>query len=75
MPKLKPTPSMQREKNIRDALKGGMIDKGWSNQHLAKLLGIDPGNLSKIINHPLSVKLETVYIIADKLGITALPTR
>ena len=73
MPKLKLSPSMQREKNIRDALKCGMVAKGWSNQHLAELLNMCPGNLSKVINHPMSVKLETVCIIADKLGIKSLP--
>ncbi len=75
MPRLRLTPSQQREKNIRDTLKCGMIAKGWSNKHLAQLLGFDPGNLSKIINHPMSVRLETVCLIADKLGVDALPIR
>ena len=73
MPKLKLSPSMQREKNIRDAFKCSMVAKGWSNQHLAELLNMCPGNLSKIINHPMSVKLETICTIADKLGIKSLP--
>ncbi len=72
MPKIKLTTSQQREKNIRDALKGGMIEKGWSNQHLAELLNMCPGNLSKVINHPLSVRLETILAIAAKLGIKEL---
>lgn len=72
MPKIRLTTTEQREKNVRDALKCGMIEKGWSNQHLAELLGMCPGNLSKIINHPLSVRLETILAIASKLGIKEL---
>jgi plasmid maintenance system antidote protein VapI len=75
VPKLRLSTSLQREKNISDALKKGMIEKGWSNQHLAALLNMCPGNLSKIINHPMSVRLETVCLIADKLGVRELPTR
>jgi plasmid maintenance system antidote protein VapI len=75
MPKLKLSPSAQREKNISDVLKKGMIEKGWSNQHLAILLNMCPGNLSKVINHPMTVKLETICLIADKLGVSELPTR
>jgi transcriptional regulator with XRE-family HTH domain len=74
MPKLKLSPSAQREKNISDTLRCGMIRKGWSNQHLAELLGMNPGNLSKIINHPTSVKFETLCLIASKLGLKELPT-
>jgi transcriptional regulator with XRE-family HTH domain len=47
---------------------------GWSNQHFAELLGMNPGNLSKIINHPMSVKYETLCLIASKLGLKELPT-
>ena len=74
MPKLKLSPSTQREKNISDTLRYGMIRMGWSNQHFAELLGMNPGNLSKIINHPMSVKYETLCLIASKLGLKELPT-
>ena len=74
MPKLKLSPSAQREKNISDILRCGMIRMGLSNQHLAVLLGMNPGNLSKIINHPMSVKYETLCLIASKLGLKELPT-
>ena len=74
MPKLKLSPSDQREKNISDVLRCGMIRMGWSNQQLADLLGMNPGNLSKIINHPMSVKYETLCIVASKLKIKELPT-
>lgn len=74
MPKLKLSPSAQREKNISDVLRCGMIRMGLSNQHFAELLGMDPGHLSKIINHPMSVRFETICIIASKLGVKELPT-
>lgn len=74
MPRLKLTESAQREKNVSDALKKAMIDKGWSNNHLATLMKMQPGNLSRIINHPISVKYETLCLIANKLGIKELPT-
>lgn len=75
MPKTTLCPSMQREKNISDLLKKGLVDKGWSVKHLAKLLGTDAGNLSRVINHPMSVKLDTICKVAGKLGITELNIR
>lgn len=72
MPRITLSPSMQREQNISKALKKGLIDKGWTVSHFAKLLGMNQGNLSKIMNHPMSVKLDTICIIANKLGITSL---
>lgn len=72
MPRVRLCPSMQREKNISDILKKGLIDKGWSNKHLAKLLNMDAGNVSRILNHPMSVRLDTICRVAAKLGITEL---
>ena len=72
MPKVTLCPSMQRERNISGTLKKGLIDKGWTVQHLAELLGMEPSNLSRTINHPMSVKFDTICIIAIKLGITSL---
>ena len=75
MPKIKLSTAEQRERNVSDALKCGMIRKGWSNNHLAELLGMNPGNLSRVINHPMNAKFETLCIIATKLGIAELPTK
>ena len=75
MPKIKQCASIQREINVSAALKHALIDKGWSNAHLAELLGMNPGNLSRIINHPMTVKFETLCIIADKLGLKELPIK
>ena len=75
MPKLKLCTADQREKNVSDALKKAMIDKGWSNNHLATLMKMQPSNLSKVINHPMSVKFDTLCLIATKLGLAELPTK
>lgn len=72
MPKRILSPSMQREKDVSATLKKALIDKGWTNQHLARLLCMDAGNLSRIINHPMSVRLDTIFLIAKKLGVTSL---
>lgn len=72
MPRVRLCPSMQRELNVSAALKKGIVDKGWTVSHLAELLRMDKGNLSRIINHPMSVKFETICKIADKLGIRQL---
>lgn len=72
MPKMKLCPSMQREKNISATLKKALIDKGWTTSHLAELLGMNSGNLSRLINHPMSVKFDTICRVATKLGVTEL---
>lgn len=72
MPKTILTPSMQRARNVSAVLKKALIDKGWTVSHLAKLLGMKQGNLSNIINHPMSVKFDTICRVATKLGITEL---
>lgn len=72
MPKTILTPSMQRERNISAALKKALIDKQWTVSHLAELLGMKQGNLSKVLNHPMSVKFDTICRVATKLGVTQL---
>lgn len=72
MPKMTLSPSMQREREVSATLKKALIDKGWTNQHLAQLLCMNAGNLSRIMNHPMSVRLDTIFIIAKKLGVTSL---
>lgn len=74
MPAVRKPAHVQREERIVRALKKGLIDKGWTVQHLAGLCGMKPGNMSKTINHPMSVRLETILTIANKLGIDSIPT-
>ena len=72
MPKTILTPSMQRERNISAALKKALIDKQWTATHLAELLGMERSSLSRVLNHPMSVKFDTICRVAIKLGVTEL---
>lgn len=74
MPTVRKPTHVQREERIIVTLKKGMLDKGWSVQHLADLCGMKESNMSRTINHPMSVKLETILLIASKLGIDSIPT-
>ena len=74
MPVLKKPPAVLRQETITKNLKKGLIDKGWTVKHLAQLCNMDVGTLSRTINHPMSVRLETVLDIAKKLGIDSIPT-
>lgn len=83
MPKLKPTPSQQREDNIVLVLRNALNTKKWKQRHLLELLlatepslrNLTESRLSLILNHPMDVKFETVLIVAAKLGVESLPTR
>lgn len=75
MPKIKQTPLLARESNVSDVLKVGLMRKRWTVGHLAELLDMDAGNLSRIINHPLTVSLGTIMTIAHKLGIKEIPVK
>lgn len=74
MPAVRKPTHVQREERIVIALKTGLLNKGWSVQHFADLCGMKAGNMSRTINHPMSVKLETILVIASKLGIDSIPT-
>lgn len=74
MPAVKKSAVVLREEKIVKTLKIGLVNKGWTVQHLADLYGMDHGNMSRTINHPMRVKLETILDIAKKLGIDSIPT-
>lgn len=74
MPAVRKPTVVQREERIVKAFKVGLINKGWSVQHLADLCGIKVSNMSRLINHPMSVRLETILNVANKLGIDSIPT-
>ncbi len=74
MPAVKKPAHVQREERIVKTLKIGLINKGWTVQHLADLCGMNPGNMSRTLNNPMSVRLETILTIASKLGIENIPT-
>lgn len=75
MPKIKKPPSVRREEAIIRSFKIGLLDKGWTVAHLAELCGADAPRISRIINHPSKVRLETILNIAAKLGIDSIPTK
>lgn len=72
MPRIRKLPEVQREINISIFLKKALLEKGWKNQHLAELLGMDASQVSKIINHPLKCEIRTLLKVSDKLGVNLL---
>ena len=50
------------------ALKIALLEKGMSQFHLSRLLGIDPGKLSRIVNGWLDPSEQTKKEIARYLG-------
>ena len=75
MPRVNKPPSVKRAEAITRVLKVGLLDKGWTVAHLAELCGSDGPRISRIINHPQNVKLDTILNIAAKLGIDSIPTK
>jgi len=73
LPAIKKPVWVRQEEEISKLLKKALIDKGWSVAHLAELLKVDAGNLSRIINHPMRVRFETILMVANKLGFDSLP--
>lgn len=73
MPKIKETPLQKRESDIVKLFKMALVEKKWTTKHLAKLIGMNAANLSRVINHPMNVRLETILMIADKLDINSIP--
>ncbi|MBQ2389598.1 MAG: helix-turn-helix domain-containing protein [Clostridia bacterium] len=69
MPALRKNKDQIREIEIKKLFTAALLDKGWSQKHLAKLLGMDSGNLNRTINHPLKREFHTLLRIADKLGV------
>lgn len=69
MPALRKTLNEKRTIAIKKALTAGMIEKGWTQQHLALLTGMHRQLIGKIINHPLERKVSDVFTVADKLGV------
>lgn len=75
MPKIKKLPSVMREEAMTKAFKVALINNGWTMAHLGELCGMDGARVSRVINEPMKVRLETVLNIAAKLGINSIPTK
>ena len=69
MPALKKTARQQTAANIKAVFSYGLAQKGWTQGHLAELMGKQPAVISRVFNNPLNKKFELLYDISDKLGV------
>lgn len=69
MPTLKRTKDQQREIAIKKLFVSALIEKGWTQAHLAMLLGKDRSVVGRAINHPLKREFRVLLQIADKLNV------
>lgn len=69
MPKLKKTARQQTAANIKSVFNFCLSQKGWTQRHLAELMGKKPAVISRAFNDPYHRKFELLYDIADKLGV------
>lgn len=72
MPAIKKRPEQARSEAITRRLKIALLEKGWTQEHLAKLSGHDQRYISRLINEPLKRDLGDVLYVSDKLGIHLL---
>lgn len=72
MPALRKRPEQLRSEAITVAFKKALIDKGWTQAHLAQLIGCKPPWVCNIINEPMTKPLRNVLAVADKLGVNLL---
>ncbi len=73
MPAVKKPVWVRQEEEITKVFKKALIDKGWTVAHLAQIIKKESGNVSRIINNPSKVRLETILLIANKLDVDSLP--
>lgn len=73
MPAVKKPSWIRQEEEVTKIFKKALIDKGWTVAHLAELIKKKPSNVSRILNNPFKVSLETVLLIANKLDINEIP--
>lgn len=72
MPAIKKRPEQARSEAITRRLKIALLEKGWTQEHLAKLSGRDQRYISRLINEPLKRDLGDVLYVSDKLGVHLL---
>lgn len=73
MPAIRKSAREQQEEQITKTLKKALIDKGWTMYHFAELCDMDRTIMCKVINHPMSVRFETMAKIFKKLGMNSIP--
>lgn len=72
MPAIKKRPEQACSEAITRRLKIALLEKGWTQEHLAKLSGHDQRYISRLINEPLKRDLGDVLYVSDKLGVHLL---
>ena len=72
MPALKKRPEQIRSEAITKEFKKALIDKGWTQEHLGKLLGIDRASICRVINNPLKHDFSRGLLLSDKRGVKLL---
>ncbi len=50
-----------------------LLDKAWTQEHLAELCAMDASSVSRIINSPEKRQMGNIIIVAKKLGIKEIP--
>ena len=69
MPALRKSKKELAAIEIKKLFTNGLIDKGWTQLHLAKLMNKQPGVISRAINNPFRREFELLFDIAEKLGV------
>lgn len=72
MPAIKKRPEQAHSEAITRRLKIALLEKGWTQERLAKLSGHDQRYISRLINEPLKRDLGDVLYVSDKLGVRLL---
>ena len=72
MPAIKKLPEQERSEAITKRLKIALLEKGWTQEHLAKLTGHDQRYISRLMNEPLKRDLGDILYVSDKLGVRLL---
>ena len=72
MPAIKKRPEQERSEAITKRLKIALLEKGWTQEHLAKLTGHDQRYISRLMNEPLKRDLGDILYVSDKVGVRLL---
>lgn len=69
---IKKRPEQARSEAITKLFKIALFNKGWTQEHLAKVANYDKAKVNRIINRPLQYDLLDLLCISDKLGVRLL---
>ena len=71
MPKVKSF--NQQNDLISKIFKTALVNKEWSQKHLAEICGFSNSQMSRIINTPNKCCFSTIQQVSKKLGIKEIP--